>query len=86
MQEEIQCPNCKSYYTKSETQAFRLNILLLTGILFVLFIYTTFANSSGFSFLLALISLAIFGVYADRYFIQKANSGHCKSCNYKWRY
>ena len=88
MQEEKQCPNCKSYYTKSDLQKYRLTVLVTCAILLGACIIgaNTSSDSVGVYAFLSIIFFAVVIVYAFKYFYVKVQFGHCKACNHKWSY
>lgn len=86
MQNEKQCPNCRSFHTKSETQKGRLTGLVISGIAFIFFVGSLIEEFFGGYVLLAAASLIFCCWYAFKYFYIKVQFGYCKACNYKWSY
>jgi DNA-directed RNA polymerase subunit RPC12/RpoP len=84
MQEEIQCPNCRSFYTKTRTRQFRLGMTLIFALLGIWCLFSTISEFSGGAVLFGLIFLMIGLGYGVNYFLIKGDSSHCKACNHKW--
>lgn len=87
MQSEVQCPNCRSFKTKSTTQNFRLMMMVISVITLIFcWIDSLYNTIVGFDAMVMFAALLIGGSYATKYFILKKNSAKCKACNYKWDY
>jgi hypothetical protein len=85
MQEEKQCPNCRSFYTKSETQEDRFRNLGIYGILLIICLYLcVFTTAVGIGAIGGAALIVVLGIIAYKYFIVKTNYSHCKGCNFKW--
>lgn len=87
MQDEIQCPNCRSFHTKSDTQSQRLTGFAISALVLLAVIVLSLINP--FSVLYAFVGFCSFvfcAGYAYRYFVVKTNYSKCKACNYKWGY
>lgn len=74
MQDEIQCPNCRSFYTKTTTRQFRLGMTLLFIILAVWCIVSNISDFSGGLVMLAFLFFLLALGFGINYLLIKGNS------------
>ncbi|KLT63905.1 hypothetical protein AB669_19435 [Pedobacter sp. BMA] len=87
MQPEKQCPNCRSYYTVSDTQNYRYKGLIISGILFITsIILASTTELVGLWALTGILALISWLAFAFKYFYIKVQFGKCKECNHKWTF
>lgn len=85
---EVQCPNCKSFHTNSQTPEKNIKILQAVGGLSLIFIVLGFTAKDLLALwvMLFIVFFIITIIYAYKTYKVKSSSGYCKACNYRWKF
>ncbi|MBC6111184.1 hypothetical protein ACFOG5_09665 [Pedobacter fastidiosus] len=86
MQSKKQCPNCKSYYTKSDSQKSRKMMMFIMAVWTLICVSVLMKYFDGFVAFIGISTGIATLYYAFKYFFIKVQYGHCKTCNHKWSY
>jgi len=84
---QIQCSNCNSYKTLSETKSYKIKVTTWCFIFGLLLYYMGYINetaSAGFIMLIAVCLLGVSVVFLVFTFTHRTDRFKCKSCGYKW--